>query len=96
MSIFEEGQQVEVYSGDHVLSDETGEPFWYPAIVTAGPFPTRPGGEDGYYVLGVGPAEYPFDQYSKLGKWMRRASEPRVDLACRYVAFMQWSRGKAL
>ncbi len=62
--MFEKGAQVEVYSGPHVRDSATGEPFWYPAVVSSGPIPLNTGGV-GYHILGVGPAAYPFDQHAK-------------------------------
>lgn len=87
---FNPGDQVEVFSGHRVVDSETGEPFWFPAIVTAGPFPTS-AARDGYYTLGVGPAEYPFDQHCHLAQDMRVATVHRDDLNDRYRAFRAWS-----
>ncbi|GAS94864.1 hypothetical protein MMAG44476_21987 [Mycolicibacterium mageritense DSM 44476 = CIP 104973] len=87
--MFTKGTQVEVYSGPNVR-DETGNPFWYPAVVSSGPIPLN-AGQQGYYVLGVGPAAYPFDQYAKNESDLRPASAARADLDERYRAFCRWA-----
>lgn len=88
--MFGKGTQVEVYSGPNVLDSETGEPFWYPAVVSSEAFPLNTG-QKGYYVLGVGPAAYPFDQHPKGESELRPAPNPRPDLDERYRAFLRWS-----
>lgn len=88
--MFAKGTQVEVYSGPNVHDSETGQPFWYPAVVSSDPIPLNTG-QQGYYVLGVGPAAYPFDQYAKSDSDLRPATSPRADLDERYQAFLRWS-----
>lgn len=88
--MFDKGTQVEVYSGSNVVARDTGQPFWYPAVVSSGPIPLNNGGT-GYYVLGVGPASYPFDQHAKMESDLRLTSTPRADLDERYRAFCDWA-----
>jgi hypothetical protein len=83
------GDQVEIYSGPNVV-DSSGEPFWFPGVITSGPA-TLNNGQRGYTTLGIGPAAYPFDQTCHLANDLRLATVQRDDLAARYAAFKHWA-----
>jgi len=87
---FQPGDQVTVYSGPNVVDSATGQPFWFPAVITHGPVIGNKGTET-YCTLGMGPAAYPFDQTYHLADDLRPASEPNPDLDRRYQAFRAWA-----